>query len=202
MLKMKELIVRENKAFEQMCKHIAVGGSAVDLCKIWGVDWSDFIEWVNDNDDRAKQLLKAHQFQVQYAIDLLVKELQLIATLDTGDAYDKNGNLKNMADMPANVRKAISSVDTFEEFEGFGQERECIGLTKKVKFFDKMKALELLGRKFAAFVDRTRVDVESETLEDLIHKSMQPEVVEVEKVDDAHIIEEGTPYPGGTGGVE
>ncbi len=54
---------------------------------------------------------------------------------------------------------AISSLETLEEYEGYGDDREKIGDTQKVKLLDKTKALELLGRHLGIFNDKIDVNV-------------------------------------------
>lgn len=48
--------------------------------------------------------------------------------------------------MSADEAAAISSVEVFEEWAGSDDERTKMGETKKIRFADKMKALELLLR--------------------------------------------------------
>ena len=56
--------------------------------------------------------------------------------------------------MPEALRLAISSIEVFEEFEGSGKDRVYIGDTKKLKIWDKVKALELLGKHLKLFTEK------------------------------------------------
>ena len=78
--------------------------------------------------------------------DMVIKELAKIAFLDIRKLYTENGQLKNVADIDSDTAGAISSLETLEEYEGYGDDREKIGDTQKVRLLDKTKALELLGR--------------------------------------------------------
>jgi phage terminase small subunit len=84
----------------------------------------------------------------------VLRELKKIGFADISDLYDNNGHLKSFHDIPEHARKAIAGVEVDELFEGFGKEREKIGLTKKVKLWDKNKALENLGRYLKLFTDK------------------------------------------------
>lgn len=91
--------------------------------------------------------------------DMVIKELAKIAFLDIRKLYTENGQLKNVADLDDDIAGAISSLETLEEYEGYGEDRERIGDTQKVKMLDKTKALELLGRHLGIFNDKLDVNV-------------------------------------------
>lgn len=85
--------------------------------------------------------------------DMVIKELAKIAFLDIRKLYTENGQLKNIADIDSDTVGAISQLETLEEYEGYGDDREKIGDTQKVKLLDKTKALELLGKHLGMFKD-------------------------------------------------
>jgi phage terminase small subunit len=104
----------------------------------------------------------------------ILEELKRIATVDVGQAFDEDGNLKPIKDIPPDVRRAIAGIEVDELFEGRGDSRTQIGVTKKLKFWDKNKALELIGRHLAMFLDRTQHSVDTLTLEQLVELASKP----------------------------
>lgn len=90
--------------------------------------------------------------------DMVIKELAKIAFLDIRKLYTENGQLKNIADIDDNTVGAISSLETLEECEGYGENREKIGDTQKVKLLDKTKALELLGKHLGMFKEKVKIE--------------------------------------------
>lgn len=90
--------------------------------------------------------------------DMVIKELAKIAFLDIRKLYTENGQLKNIADIDSDTAGAISSLETLEEYEGYGEDREKIGNTQKVKLLDKTKALELLGKHLGMFKEKVTID--------------------------------------------
>ncbi len=96
--------------------------------------------------------------------EVILGELLRIARADIGEAYDEDGNLMSIKDIPEDVRRAISGLETEELFEGFGREREHIGTTKKVRFWAKGSALEKLGKHLKLFVERHEHSVDLESL--------------------------------------
>lgn len=83
--------------------------------------------------------------------DMVIKELAKIAFLDIRKLYTENGQLKNVADIDSDTAGAISSLETLEEYEGYGD-------TQKVKLLDKTKALELLGKHLGMFKEKVTID--------------------------------------------
>lgn len=103
---------------------------------------------------------------------VVLTELLRIATVDLAQAYTPEGQLKPIHEMPEDVRRAIAGIEVEELFSGRGEERSRIGEIRKVKFWDKPKALELLGKHLKLFTDRVEHDV-SKSLEQLIAESMK-----------------------------
>lgn len=95
---------------------------------------------------RIADLRDARSTRVGVQADDVLRGLWQIAMLDIGEAFDASGALKPLADMPEGVRRAIASIETEELFNGRGGERASVGVTRKVRFHDKIRALDLLGQ--------------------------------------------------------
>jgi phage terminase small subunit len=81
----------------------------------------------------------------------VLQELSAIAFSDIRRFYDENGNLKSITELDDEAAAALAGVETEELFAGFGDDRAQIGMTKKIKRWDKGKALETLGRHLGIF---------------------------------------------------
>ena len=103
--------------------------------------------------------MKERERRTEVTQDMVIKELAKIAFLDIRKLYTENGQLKNVANLDDDIAGAISSLETLEEYGGYGDDREKIGDTQKVKLLDKTKALELLGRHLGIFNDKLDVNV-------------------------------------------
>ena len=102
--------------------------------------------------------------------DNVLKELMRIATADLSGAYDEQGRLKPIHEIPEDTRRAMSGVKVFEEFEGFGADRVKIGEVREVKFWDKPKSLEILARHLKLLTDKVEVSG-SVTISDRLAKA-------------------------------
>lgn len=114
-----------------------------------------------------KMHLKKREERTEICQDHVLIELSRIAFFDPGNLFDENGELKKISDMDEDTRAVIAGVD-ISTSNGKNKETPILEITKKLKFVDKLKALELLGRHLGMFIDRGELHVVNETLEDAI----------------------------------
>lgn len=98
----------------------------------------------------------------------VLQELARLAFMDIGALYGAGGKLLPVTDMPEDARRALIGVETEELFEGYDEDRAQVGFAHKVKLADKVRALELLGKKFKLFADRVEVASSDEIVQCLI----------------------------------
>jgi phage terminase small subunit len=77
--------------------------------------------------------------------DRVLRELASIAFLDVGTAFNADGSLKPVAEMDEGARRAISDMSETSN------ER---GTARRIKFADKLRALDLLGRHLGLWDDK------------------------------------------------
>lgn len=84
-------------------------------------------------------------------------ELLRIARADVAQAFDEHGQLLPLKDMPEDVRRAIGGVELRSigvEDDAEGGDRKAVVTLTKVKFWDKVAALEKLGKHLKLFTDK------------------------------------------------
>ncbi|WP_288384610.1 terminase small subunit [uncultured Acinetobacter sp.] len=88
--------------------------------------------------------------------DYVLQRLVAIDQMDVLDIMDDNYVFKPIGDWPVIWRQYISNIENIEEFDGRGDEKTQVGWLKKIKWPDKVKNLELLGKHVAvgAFKDK------------------------------------------------
>lgn len=102
----------------------------------------------------------------------VIKELARVAFLDPRKLFDDDRNAIDISDLDEDTAAAIAGVDVFEEYQGRGNDREFLGYTKKYRWADKLRALELLGKHLGIFTDKVNlsgsVDTGAEKLADIL----------------------------------
>lgn len=90
--------------------------------------------------------------------DRIIQELARIAFANISLAFNKDGDLKPIHEIPEDIIRAIGGLEISEIFSGSGDDRTQIGVLKKIKMNDKQRALELLGKNLGMFVERHQVE--------------------------------------------
>lgn len=102
----------------------------------------------------AVQAAKAQRSErTAITADRVLEELARLAFADPSKCYDDAGNLLPVPKMPPEARASLSGVDV-EEGESSS--------TRKVKRWDKVKALELLGKHLGMWQDKVKVSGDTE----------------------------------------
>jgi phage terminase small subunit len=96
---------------------------------------------------------KARAERAEVDADYVLKRMIEIDQMDVLDIMDDDMAIKPVSEWPKVWRQYLSGFDLAEMFDGRGEQREMIGILKKIKWPDKVKNLELLGRHFGMFKD-------------------------------------------------
>lgn len=133
----------------RLCEQVANGGSPLQIAKDWDVLYSEMVGWIYKDNSRKQRYEGALVARSEWMVQRVLDELRSLALIDLREAFDETGKLKPLKEMPESVARAMSSIQTIEIGSG--------GITRKVKFNDKTKALELLGKNLKMFVDQVEI---------------------------------------------
>jgi phage terminase small subunit len=98
-----------------------------------------------------QQLVEKALKRNDITIDRVLKEIARLSFTDPRKFFSADGAIKNIHDLSDDEAASLSSIEIDELFEGFGRDKEQVGVTKKIKFWDKKGALELLGKYLGIF---------------------------------------------------
>ena len=92
----------------------------------------------------------------------VLEEMRRLALSDMREYYDAAGHLKTMAQLTAEQGAALSSVESVRRnIDSADGETDTVW---KVRLWDKLKALEMLGKHFALLTERVSVEADEKLL--------------------------------------
>lgn len=103
-----------------------------------------------DIQDYIAQRQEELQAEIGITQKRVLQEYARIAFSDIRTFYNVDGALKPIRDMDDDAAAALAGVEVYEEKTG-DEDVEAVGSTKKIKVFDKVKALEALGKHLGMF---------------------------------------------------
>lgn len=93
----------------------------------------------------------------------IIAELMAIATVDPGTAYDADGQILPLHQMPDATRRALAAFEVESEFDP--ETQVLTSRTAKIKFWSKPDALTVLARTLGMLVDRTKHELGDDAAE-------------------------------------
>ncbi|EAP1469615.1 terminase small subunit [Salmonella enterica subsp. enterica serovar Madelia] len=107
---------------------------------------------------RINELKQERIDQLGIDANYVLMRLVEIDKLDVADILEDDLSVKPLSEWPESWRRYLSGFNLAEMFEGRGDDRAMVGILKKIKWPDKVKNLELLGRHVAiqAFKDNVK----------------------------------------------
>ena len=147
--KMKAFVVEYLQSNDLAASAIKAGYAPKHAQKIANrlVHKSSIAELIKQHEEEA--LRKAGVSRVRALI-----ELTRLAYANPRNLYREDNTLKDPNEWDDDTAAAIASIEVFEEFEGKGQDRKFIGLTKKVKQWNKNEALRNLLQHLGLLIDK------------------------------------------------
>lgn len=95
---------------------------------------------------RVQKLYTERIKRVDIDADYVLQRLVEIDNMDILNIMSEDCRLKPLSDWPKVWRQFLTAIDISELFEGSGDDRAMAGLIKKIKWPDKVKNLELIGK--------------------------------------------------------
>ncbi|HDL7825599.1 TPA: terminase small subunit [Yersinia enterocolitica] len=96
--------------------------------------------------ERIIELKDVRNEEVGIDAAYVLRRLVEIDQMDVLDIMTDDMSIKPVSEWPVSWRRYLSGFDLADMFEGRGEDREMVGILKKIKWPDKVKNLELLGK--------------------------------------------------------
>lgn len=110
---------------------------------------------------RIAELMEERNKRLRVSADYVLLRLVEIDQMDVIDILNDDMSIKPVSEWPKVWRQYLTGFELADMFEGRGDEKELVGILKKIKWPDKVKNLELIGKHVDvnAFKERMEVNV-------------------------------------------
>lgn len=120
--------------------------------------WENASRLFNDSKVAARVQVLRDNVAKAAVIDAsyVLKRLMEIDQMDVLDIHNDDGTIKAIREWPKVWRQYLTSIEVSEIMQGSGDDRQIAAILKKVKWPDKVRNLELIGKHLAvgAFVEK------------------------------------------------
>ncbi len=168
-----EALFADPASLDMLCGRIAAGETLAAISRELDIKFRDLTGWLEGDADRRKRYKAALDVRDQHHKDHVVDEMMNLLKIDITEAFKPDGTLKAIEDMPEGVRKFIAGIENEELFEGKGENRQHVGTLRKVRFWDKVRGMELMAKHLKMLVEKHEHSGKI-TLADLLSEEPKP----------------------------
>ena len=145
-----ERILSYGDTIDMVCDNIAAGQTLAGLCENLNIPYPKLSAWLRCDEARWKRYQTAKEARKDYFQDFCLEAHKKLASLDVRDFFDEAGAVRPMAQWSKDMGHAIAQLDTSE----INVDGSKVGETKKLKFWDKQKAIEALAKISGAYTEK------------------------------------------------
>ncbi|EEB5523078.1 terminase small subunit [Salmonella enterica] len=108
---------------------------------------------------RIAELMEERNRRLRVSADYVLLRLVEIDQMDVIDILNDDMSIKPVSEWPKVWRQYLTGFELADMFEGRGDEKELVGILKKIKWPDKVKNLELIGKHVDVNAFKERLEV-------------------------------------------
>ncbi|EHF0235119.1 terminase small subunit [Salmonella enterica] len=108
---------------------------------------------------RIAELMEERNKRLRVSADYVLLRLVEIDQMDVIDILNDDMSIKPVSEWPKVWRQYLTGFELADMFEGRGDEKELVGILKKIKWPDKVKSLELIGKHVDVNAFKERLEV-------------------------------------------
>ncbi|EHY8538012.1 terminase small subunit [Salmonella enterica] len=108
---------------------------------------------------RIAELMEERNKRLRVSADYVLLRLVEIDQMDVIDILNDDMSIKLVSEWPKVWRQYLTGFELADMFEGRGDEKELVGILKKIKWPDKVKNLELIGKHVDVNAFKERLEV-------------------------------------------
>ncbi len=163
-------------AWPAFLRCVAAGESPGHACERLGLNLFELNTWIRSDGNTGPLGRRAMMDEALVSRSEALRwqmedQLHAVSTFDMRKLF-KDGQLVPVEDWPAEIGAAVAGLDIEDMFEEVNDVKTLVGYLKKFKVWDKLKAIDSLGKQHGMFKDKTSERI-ADSLESLLAKSFE-----------------------------
>jgi hypothetical protein len=158
-------LFREPEFLEELCDLIAEGMTLYDFTLSKNIRYKQTFQWIQSDEDRQKSYETAIEARNAVMSDVVLSGVLTVAQQSAKKLYNDDGTPVAISKMDDRTAASVSGVEVSYDMSGRIASR-------RIKTYDKLRALEMLGRNQRMFTDKMEL-AGALRLEDLVTQSMK-----------------------------
>ncbi len=155
---------------------VAAGETPWAVCERLGLNLFEMNTWIRADEsqgplNRRSMLDEALVSRSEVIKWQLEGQLQAISNFDMRKLF-KDGALIPIEAWPPEIGAAVAGLDIEDMFDEVNDVKTLVGYLKKFKVWDKLKAIDTLGKQHGQFKDKTQERI-ADSLESMLAKSFE-----------------------------
>lgn len=156
-----ELMIDQDKTILTIVRHVSAGGTLPGLCDVWGVRYADVIAWLQGDKNLHSKYSDSIAARGEWAKEEVFEELRRMSKSRIVDFFDDAGALTDVKTWTPEMKGLIKKIKYNDD-----------GEIEQIEFWNKEKALELLGKNMKMFTETHSISGKF-SLEDLVQISRE-----------------------------
>jgi len=157
-------LISTDDFIDRVAENVAAGSRVVEVAETYDIPYGPFAMWLMSTETNRQKMTHAYNARDEWYSDVTLAELVKVVQSNLQDYYDERGHLKDPHDWPAGAARVVAGLKVKELYDNEGQKE---GELKEIKLWDKMKAIELLGKHRKLFTEKHEHGL-TKTLEDIV----------------------------------
>lgn len=146
-----QVLKKDERTIETMINHISNGGSLTHLCNMWGLRYCDVMKGIRSEPELKARYDQAIKDREEWAKERILTEVARLGTYSIKDVFNEDGSRRAVNELPDDLLSAVKEISSDGD----------------IKFQDKLKALDMLGKQLGIFTEKKEISGKI-TLEQLI----------------------------------
>lgn len=152
-ISLSQIFFSSDENLYKLVDHLGNGGDEIEFCQMQKIRLSDFKKWIRQSAERTQIYQAALLARDEWMDAAILRQLRFLSQFDIRTVFGDRGEMLPPSEWGDAAGAVISGFEVVETFDADG---ELTGYVKKVKLWDKTKAIDKSVQLRNEMIERSR----------------------------------------------